>query len=76
MFSDDDGQRFLVLTNGFVDRSSFPTLDEAVAEIEGRRNAADSFEIFDSLRRRFVWSRASARPDPGRPRPSAVQPRR
>ncbi len=48
--------RFRVLVNGFADRAPFPTLHDAVISIPMNNVESLSFEIYDALERRYVWT--------------------
>ncbi|WP_294532710.1 hypothetical protein [uncultured Rhodoblastus sp.] len=49
--------RFRVLVNGFADRNGFPTLPHAVSAIPVKGAESLSFEIYDTFKRQFVWTR-------------------
>lgn len=49
--------RFRVLVNGFAARALFPTLHDAVGSIPQKGVDGLSFEIYDAIERRYVWTR-------------------
>jgi hypothetical protein len=60
--------RFRVLVNGFADGEPFPTLQQAVNSVPGKGVEGMSFEIYDRVERRFVWTkprRRDSRSNPG-----------
>jgi hypothetical protein len=50
--------RFSVLVNGFADGAKFPTLRDALTSISTNNVKSLSFEIYDALERRYVWTRS------------------
>lgn len=49
--------RFRVLVNGFADRTLFQTLHDAVESIPPKGVDGLSFEIYDAIERKYVWTR-------------------
>lgn len=65
----DKPSRFRLLVNGFAEGSLFPTLSHALNSVPAQTVAGQSFEIYDALERRYVWTRPKQRD--GRPYPGA-----
>jgi hypothetical protein len=49
--------RFRVLVDGFANGSLFQTLHHALNSVPAMGGSGQSFEIYDALERRFVWTR-------------------
>jgi hypothetical protein len=56
----DEAMRFSVLVNGFAEGASFSSLPEAVKFVVAHGGDDVSFEIYDRLWRRYVWTRPRA----------------
>lgn len=55
----NDDERFHLLVNGFVDGAAFSSLQDAIGNAVERKRNDLSFEIYDALERRYVWSRST-----------------
>jgi hypothetical protein len=64
--------RFRVLVNGFAYGAKFPTLHDALTSIPTKNVESQSFEIYDALERRFVWTRPREKDSRSCPSPFSI----